>query len=249
MIESIEQFDAVVIGGGVIGCSIAWRLGQAGMRIAVLERGSVGVEASRAAGGILSPLAEADRADDFFRLCMASRAMYADFARELRDASGIDIEYRTEGIIYLALTEEDEEELDRRWEWQHRAGLNVKRLNAECVRKLEPHVNEKLRWALKFPDDHQVNNLRLAKALEMAAQKSHVTFLTHTEATSLLFDGSSVRGVKTHRNELRTDTVIIAAGSWSTQHLEPVESQDFHIVPVRGQMLAIEMPAPPIQHV
>lgn len=249
MIESIEQFDAVVIGGGVIGCSIAWRLGQAGMRVAILERGSVGEEATRAAGGILSPLAEADRADDFFHLCVASRAMYAEFARELRELSGIDIEYRTEGIIYLALTEEDEEELDRRWQWQHRAGLNVKRLNAECVRKLEPHVNEKLRWALKFPDDHQVNNLRLAKALEVAAKSSNVTFLTHTEATSLLFDGHSVRGVKTQRNEIGTELVIIAAGSWSTQRLEPAQTQGFQIVPVRGQMLAIEMPTPPIRHV
>src|SRR5262245_30521903 len=132
MIESSEQpgkqlsrqFEAVVIGGGVIGCSIAWRLRQAGMSVVVVERGEIGREASHAAGGMLAPLAEADEADDFFRLAVASRLMYADFARELQAASGIDIEYRSEGTLYLVLTDEDEEELDRRWRWQQAAGLN-----------------------------------------------------------------------------------------------------------------------------
>ncbi|MDQ3013987.1 MAG: FAD-dependent oxidoreductase, partial [Acidobacteriota bacterium] len=152
MLSTTNHFDAAIIGGGVIGCSIAWRLAQAGMHVAVVERDEVGREASYAAGGMLAPLAEADAADDFFHLAVASRAMYADWARELKEASGVDIEYRTEGTLYLSLTEEDDEEIDHRWQWQHNAGLNVKRLNAGCVRKLEPLVNEKLRWALKFPD-------------------------------------------------------------------------------------------------
>src|SRR5574341_338794 len=116
MAELTLQFDAVIIGGGVIGCSIAWRLGQAGLRVAVVERGDVGREASHAAGGMIVPLAEADEADDFFHFAMAGRAMYADFARELQEASGVDIEYRTDGTLHLALTDEDEEELDRRSE-------------------------------------------------------------------------------------------------------------------------------------
>src|SRR5689334_7111957 len=133
MLKSAEQYDAAIIGGGVIGCSIAWRLAQIGMHVVVIERGEIGREASYAAGGMLAPLAEADAADDFFHLAVTSRAMYADFARELKEASGIDIEYRIEGTLYLSLTEEDDEEMDRRWEWQRDAGLNVKRLNAVCV--------------------------------------------------------------------------------------------------------------------
>ena len=83
MPEFTKQYDAAIIGGGVIGCSIAWRLAQAGMQVAVVERGDVGREASYAAGGMLAPLAEADAVDDFFQLAVASRAMYADFASEL----------------------------------------------------------------------------------------------------------------------------------------------------------------------
>lgn len=244
-----QSFDAAIIGAGVIGCSIAWRLAQGGLRVVVIERGEVGKEASWAAGGMLAPLAEADQSDEFFQLCIASRAMYADFARELREASGIDIEYRTEGTLYLALTDEDEEELERRWQWQHAAGLNVKKLKADCVRKLEPLVNEELRWALKFPDDHQVDNRRLNKALELAARNSQVVFQPRTEATSIEIANSRVTGVLTSRGRIAAETVILAAGSWSTAISLGLLNHLFRVQPVRGQMVALEMPDPPLQHV
>jgi len=255
MPDSVRQFDAVIIGGGVIGCAIAWRLAQAGMRIAVIERGDVGCEASYAAGGMLAPLAEADAANDFFHLAVGSRAMYAGFARELKEASGLDIEYRTEGTLYLSLTEDDDEELDHRWQWQHAAGLNVKRLTAACVRKLEPLVNEKLRWALKFPDDHQVNNRLLAAALHAAARTSGVEFQTQTEVERLLIESRAgsqqVVGIGTIGGEVRSKTVIIAAGSWSSL-LKAEGSGAFppcQIEPVRGQMMAVEMTAQSVNHV
>ncbi|MEP7337818.1 MAG: glycine oxidase ThiO [Acidobacteriota bacterium] len=255
MLKSAEQYDAAIIGGGVIGCSIAWRLALAGMRVAVIERGEIGREASYAAGGMLAPLAEADEADDFFHLAVASRAMYADFAHELKEASGIDIEYRTEGTLYLSLTEEDDEELDRRWQWQQAAGLNVKRLNAGCVRKLEPPVNERLRWALKFPDDHQVNNRLLIAALYAAAQKAGVEFKTQTTVERLLIEAHAgskrVSGLGTTSGEVRSKIVVIAAGSWSSllKAEGGAAAHPFAVEPVRGQMVAVEMPHPPINHV
>jgi len=255
MAQAITQTDVAIIGGGVIGCAIAWRLGQAGLRVMVIERGRVGREASHAAGGMLAPLAEADRVDDFFKLSVASRALYADFSRELREAAGVDIEYRTEGTLYLALTEEDEEELDCRWQWQHAAGMNVKRLNAACVHKLEPLITPKLRWALKFPDDHQVDNRRLTVALAAAAQAVGAEFWAGTEARRVLTEGSGGRqrivGVDTTRGELRARCLIIAAGSWSSW-LTADEGRplaNFKVEPVRGQMIALEMPAPSVRHV
>lgn len=247
---STENYDALIIGGGLIGCSIAWRLAQSGMRVVVIERGEVGREASQAAGGMLAPLAEADEPDDFFHLAVASRELYADFACELNEISGIDIEYRTEGTLFLALTEEDEEELDRRWQWQRAAGLNVKRLNVDCARKLEPLITEKLRWALKFPDDHQVNNRRLTAALDAAARNCGVEIRTQAEAQELLIESQAgqceVRGVKTTRGEIHARSVVIAAGSWSSQLSDHFP---FTIEPVRGQMIALESPAPALQHV
>src|SRR5215813_8659445 len=220
MTEPIEQTDAVVIGAGVIGCAIAWRLGQAGMRVVVVERGRVGGEASHAAAGMLAPLVEAGREDEFFNLTAASLAIYSDFARELKASSGIDVEYRDEGTLYLALTDEDEEELERRWQWQCETGLDVKRLSAGCALNLEPLLNRTLRFALKFPGDHQVDNRRLATALQTAARGAGVEFLTHTEARELLTESvagrSRISGVATARGEIHAPTVVIAAGSWSS---------------------------------
>jgi len=255
MSESATQFDTAVIGGGVIGCSIAWRLAQKGMRAVVVERGEVGREASYAAGGMLAPLAEADAADDFFRLAVASRALYADFARELNEVSGIDVEYRTEGTLFLSLTEEDDEELGRRWQWQHAAGLNVKRLDAGCVRKLEPLINERLRWALKFPDDHQVNNRLLTAALYAAAQKAGVEFRTGTDVERVLVESREGReravGVDTTGGNVKSDVVIVAAGSWSSLLKTRGEEglPTFQIEPVRGQMVSVEMPPGGVNHI
>ncbi len=246
MSQSQLQFDAAIIGGGVIGCSIAWRLAQAGMRVAVIERGEIGREASWAAGGMLAPLAEANKADAFFACAVASRAMYADFARELRRDTGIDIEYRTEGTLYLALTDEDEEELEQRWQWQHAAGLQVKKLKADCALKLEPALNPKLRWALQFPDDHQVNNRQLVAALEIAARKSGVEIFAQTEVEKILISNSQVTGVATSRGELKANAVIIAAGSWSGLVTTKIKS---HIEPVRGQMIALEMTETKLNHI
>ena len=252
MSQSVIQADVAVIGAGVIGCAIAWRLGQAGVRVVVVERGRVGGEASHAAAGMLAPLAEADREDEFFNLTVASLAMYADFARELKASSGVDIEYRAEGTLYLALTAEDEEELDRRWRRQHETGLNVNRLDAGHALELEPLINSGLRFALKYPGDHQVDNRRLMAALYAAARQAGVEFRTHTEARELLIESVAGRkriiGVVTARGEVHAPSVVIAAGSWSSL-LSCDESPQFEVEPVRGQMVAIEMPAPAVRHV
>jgi glycine oxidase len=257
MLREAKQFDVAVVGAGVIGCAIAWRLGQAGMRVVVVERGAIGQEASSAAGGMLAPLAEANCADEFFELAVASRAMYPDFARQLLEATGIDIEYRSEGTLYLALSEEDEKELEVRYEWQRAAGLNVQQLSAECVRKLEPHVSPQLRWALKFPDDHQVNARRLVTALEAAARGAGVMFRAYTEARNLLTQGGAgqqprqVIGLHTASGDLLTRCVVVAAGSWSS--LLPLadgsETLEFGIEPVRGQMVALEAAPQTLSHV
>src|SRR5215468_11742361 len=237
MTEPIEQTDAVVIGAGVIGCAIAWRLGQAGMRVVVVERGRVGGEASHAAGGMLAPLAEAEREDEFFNLTTASIAIYPDFARELKASSGVDVEYRDEGTLCLALTDEDEEELERRWQWLKVSGLNVKRLNAGCALKLEPLLNQTLRFALKFPGDHQVDNRRLMTALHAAALHAGVEFWTHTEARELLIESVAGRkqivGATTTRGVVHAGAVVVAAGSWSSL-LRCDDTLRFEVEPVRG---------------
>jgi glycine oxidase len=130
--------------------------------------------------------------------------------------------------------------------------LNVKRLNAACALKLEPLLNRALRFALKFPGDHQVDNRRLITALNGAARGAGVEFLTHTEARELLTESVAGRrrvcGVMTARGEIHARTVVIAAGSWSSL-LRCDDAHRFEVEPARGQMAALEMPSPAARHV
>src|SRR6266581_2484157 len=120
--------DVIVIGGGVIGLTIAREL--AGRKsVLLLDRGPTGQGTSRAAAGMLTPLSEADDQGPFFQLSRASLAMYDRFVAELKNESGLDIAYSTEGLLCLASSEESAETLRRRYEWQHRAGFKVELLS------------------------------------------------------------------------------------------------------------------------
>src|SRR5215472_1078454 len=171
--KSKDNADVVIIGGGVIGLSIARALRQRGAGdVLLIERSTtLGAEASHAAGGILGPQAEADCADDFFKLACTSRDLYRDFAAALLEETGIDIELDTTGTLYLAFNQSDEAELDRRYLWQTRTGLAVERLSGAEARRLERSVPETAGGALRFPADNQVENRRLIAALIAAGER------------------------------------------------------------------------------
>ncbi|HEY1403144.1 MAG TPA: FAD-dependent oxidoreductase, partial [Pyrinomonadaceae bacterium] len=136
--EFPERADVAVVGGGVVGLAVARELARGGAEVVLIERGETGAEASWAAAGMLAPQVEADRADEFFKLAAASRDAYPAFARELEEETGVSIELDRTGTLYLAFTDADEEECERRFLWQTRAGLRVERLTAAEVRALEP---------------------------------------------------------------------------------------------------------------
>jgi glycine oxidase len=104
--------DALIVGGGVIGLAIARALALRGVRhLTLIEREGLGAEASSAAGGMLAPQSEADRADEFFELACASRDLYPAFSDALREETGTDIELERTGTLYLGFTERDEREI------------------------------------------------------------------------------------------------------------------------------------------
>ncbi len=131
--------EVIIIGGGVIGLTIARALAQRGVReVILIERGQPGAEASWAAAGILAPQVEVDRQDDFFQLACASRDLFPEFAASLKEETGVDIELDTTGTLCLGFKPEDEAELRHRYEWQQSDGLAVEWLNGDEARRLEP---------------------------------------------------------------------------------------------------------------
>jgi glycine oxidase len=252
MIQTSETADVVIVGGGVIGLAVARALALRGVRdVRLIERGSLGAESSSAAAGMLAPQAEANRAHEFFYFSCRSRDMYPAFAADLLEETGIDIELETTGTLYLAFTEDDAHELERRFEWQSKAGLLIECLSAADARNLEPSISENLQAALKFPFDTQVENRRLISALAASNERLGVRMQTGTTVTSLKIDRDRVVGVETSRGFVDTNKVLIACGAWSSQlgrsHSDTPDQTgpdkalpNVRIKPVRGQMLCFE---------
>lgn len=240
--------DLLVIGAGVIGCAVARHAARAGARVTVLERGRPGMEASRAAAGMLSPLAESTGPGPFLSLLLESRARFPALSVALREETGIDVGYRDTGTLYLAFSAEDEAELNERYHWQSVSGLDVERLNAGDARAIEPAISPRVRSALRFPGDHQADNRSLGRALWSAAARAGAEFRLGVEVVEVLRSGDRASGVKLAGGEqVAAGAVVVAGGSWAGRlgglpHPLP-------IYPVHGQLLALETLPPLFEHV
>jgi len=240
--------DVIIIGGGVIGCSIAYYLARSGTtRIVVLERGKVGSEASWASAGMLAPQAEGPGPGPFLDLCLKGKELFRPLSEELKERAGIDIEYLTWGVLSL-IEEGGEEEAEARRAWQAKLGLRVERLSPKEVKGLEPGVKQGIAGALFFPDDHHVDNRELVRALSEACRSSGVTFLEGTPAVGFILDNEAVQGVTTPKGVILGKVVVLAAGCWSAELLAPL-GRRLPVKPARGQIVYTELPNLPLRHV
>lgn len=234
--------DVLIIGGGVIGLSIAREMHKSGVgQITVADKGRAGREASWAAAGMLAPQAEADRIDDFYRFCSESRDLYPEFAEELKGETGVDIELDRSGTLYLALTDHDVGETFRRFEWQRTAGLDVERLNdAEC-RSFEPAVSDGIREGLFFPNDWQVENRKLLAALIEFARLNSVEIIENAAVKNLIADGRRIVGAESVDGKtISAGHVILATGAWTSLIKIGEVSLPVEVKPIRGQMICFK---------
>ena len=242
--------DVVIIGGGVIGLSIARALALRGANdVCLIERASLGREASFAAAGMLAPQAEANAQDDFFKLARRSRDLYANFAASLRDETGVDIELDQTGTLYLALTYHDLVEIEKRYEWQKAANLPVDLLTPGQARELEPCISSNVVGALRFPLDVQVENRRLLSALTNSVSKLGVSIVTETSVESVRVERDRVSAVQTSRGSIDCAKVVVAAGTWSGFVQLSPKKPALRIEPIRGQMISFDARPQVTRHV
>ena len=239
--------DVLVVGAGILGCSVAYHLARMGpMRVIVLDQGSVGGEASGAAAGMLAPQCEAAGAGPFLDLCRAARSYYEQLKPELEDLTRIDIEYLQWGILYL-INEEEDEGTEGRYRWQRKLGLAVERLTPEEVRTLEPGLTKEVGGALFFPGDHHVNNGELTRALAHGARLLGVEISEGSRVTGFLFDRDRVVGVRTPEAIYTARHIVLCTGAWSGQ-LGPLLGRRIPVEPARGQILYAELAEPAVRH-
>src|SRR6185312_330115 len=143
---------AAVIGGGIIGTSIAWRLAQRGWRVTLFEKGELGSEASWAGAGMLAPGGEVEERSPFADLCIHSRSLYAAYVEELVCKSGITIDYRECGAIDLAYTPVEWTLLQARAAVQQTIGIRSREISPARLQTFSPYVRtEGLAGALFYP--------------------------------------------------------------------------------------------------
>jgi len=213
----------------------------------VLERAVPGAEASSAAAGILAPQVETEGPGPFLDLCLRSRGLYPAFAEELRSLSGIDVGFLPCGLLKVAFGEEEGQELAAIVAWQKAMGLRADLLAGGDARALEPALSPGAFAAAHFPDDAQVDNRLLVRALSIAAARAGAAFKSGF-VRGVIADQGRATGVDLDGEVLRANAVVVAAGSW-TGLVPGIGLSPQRVRPVRGQMVQLGLRLPAFRHV
>lgn len=236
--------DVIVVGGGLMGCSVAYRLAKDGVRVLVLEKSVPGAEASSAAAGILGPSIESFENALALQLGRRSRELHEELSEELDELLGVDVGFRRCGVLKLAFDEAESRALEAQQESLEVHGVRCQIWSRHELLDEEPSCNPEVVRALHVAEDAQVAPRRLLKAVAAGAQQQGAAFRSGATVRHVIVRGDRALGVQVEDGAIEADRVVIAAGSWTS--LIPGVPLDIQtIYPVRGQMIATES-RPPI---
>ncbi len=233
--------DVVVIGGGVIGCSAAYELAKAGMKVTLLERGTIGCEASAASAGLLVPMhvIEEGERNQLFDFYWASSKLFPDLVADLESSTGMQLDYDPSGSIRVATDEDEEEMLRQAFEgWKRVEELSVTWAEAEDLREIEPRLGPEVRCGVVSEDEQSIHPGRLTESLARAAIAQGANIRTGCPVHSVRHQDGRFESVLTSDGEVAGGELLIATGAWS-RVVCGWFGLDVPISPVRGQMLSI----------
>jgi glycine oxidase len=232
--------DVIVIGGGVIGLTVARELAPR-KSVLLLDRGSTGQGTSRAAAGMLTPLSEADDQGPFFQLTRLSHSMYDRFVCDLETETTLDCGYAKNGLLAVASDEKSAATLVRRYEWQKEAGFDVQLLSSADVLKLEPLLTAPVAAAVFMPGERSVTPRRLVNALRESCLKRGVDM-----RLGLHVEEIAPNAIRVGHMMLEARHIVVASGVWSAEFkgLNP----PIPVYPRKGQILSLGMPPGAFRH-
>ena len=233
--------DAVVIGGGIIGCATAYYLARSGLRPVLIEKRGIGEETSCACDGFI--MLQTKKPGLPLRMAMSSARIYEHLSQEL----GYDIQYRRPGGLVLIETQEMKEIMEGVVDRQTKEGMDVEFIGNAKLKSLEPLVSEKIPAAVYSPMDGDVSPIYTTRALAKRAAELGCEICTGSAVTGIRVQDGEVRAVVTDKETIETGTVINCAGVWAP---EIGEMMGIHIPirPRRGHILVSEAVAPALRH-
>ena len=247
MSRSTKTADVIVVGGGIVGCAVAFTLAREGRSVVLLERDTVGAHASRVSAGMLTPLAEAEDDAPVLPLGREALALFPDLVAELRARTGIDPGFVRSGVLRVATTAAEAEALRARAS-TFRGDDGVAWLDATAAREHEPALSDEGLGALWSPNEAQIGAERLTAAYACAAATLGAQVEERTRVAMLLRNGTRVTGVRTEVGDWSAPWVVLATGPWAgcDAHGQGVLAPP-PIEPVRGQIATLR-PARPLLH-
>ncbi len=245
-----DASDVIVVGGGVVGCAVAWFLAREGVAVTLLERGEIAGQASGAAAGMLAPLIEADPERDGGRVLLRwgrhCLEQFPALVAELRESAGVDPEYRGSGLLRVARDPAEAAALERR------AGLladaEVSWLAPDAARALEPQLAPDLAGALHSPREGHVRSPLLVRAYAQAAARRGARIETGAPVMALVRERARVVGVETAEGRRAAGQVVLCAGSWTPSFAAGLGAP-LPVAPVRGQIVSLDAPDPPFSSI
>ena len=237
-----KDLDAVVVGAGLIGLSIAFELDRRAISVAVLEAsGRIGRGASWVAAGMLAPVGELEFGEpELLEINLASAGMYPDFVGAVESESGMEVDYSRRGGLHVALDRDEAEALRRVLELQLRLGLESEWLGPAASRQIEPGLSPGLNGAIMAAGDGMVDPRALTSALASALERRRVPVLTSAEVNALEIRGGRATGVGLSDGPPVAAGTVIAAGGAETGRASWLPEADRPPVrPVKGQVVEL----------
>ena len=232
-----EKADVVIIGGGVMGCAIAYNLAREGLKPVVIERSDIGGEASGANGG---GVRQSARNLKEMPLAIESIQIYGQLHEEL----GMDLEYVREGNLRLCTSEEELDTMRKSVESQKAANLDLDMLDRKEVLKINPYIGEKVLGASFCPTDGHVNPFLVTYGFFKKAKSLGARIFPHEEVKDIRLQKSRVAAVITDKRSFETDLVVNAAGV-AGRKVANMVGLDLPMKPVFSEAMISE-PYPPL---
>jgi glycine oxidase len=231
-----------VIGAGVCGLGVAWRLAQAGCAVDVFDMGAAGGGATWAAAGMLAAGVETEPGEEaLLALTLESQSRWPYFAEELESVSGASVGYRDEGTLVVATNRDELDRLRFDYEFQTSLGIKLQWLDGRELKRREPYLRTGVAGGVYSPNDHQVDNRKLATALRVAVLAAGGRLHEHTPVDAVDVAAGRVCGLSAGGRHMRAEMVLLAAGPWSREIPGLPEVAKPPVRPIKGQMLALRM--------